>query len=243
MSSDSHIIKKHKRQQGVKFFRTFASRTFYPEAKYLCHAVLALFLLLQNAPLAAQRRFALDAGVGAGCAYYIGDNNCRRQFYNASSVWEALARMSLDEHHVLRMNVAFADLEVGAAASTGIVHVGVGYEYNFFPYDPQLPKPPYTPYVFLGVGYVFASCPETPEPGGREGCNLAIPFGMGVKYRVSKRCTLGAEWSFAKTCTDRLDGVSGPSYQLLHNNDWYSFATVNVAIRVLNPKRHCSSYL
>lgn len=213
------------------------------QAKYLYCAVLTVCLLAGGETLQAQRRFALDAGLGAGAAYYIGDNNPRSQFHLTSPVWEGMARMSLDEHHVLRASVAYTDLNVSETASVGVVHAGLGYEFNFFSFDMQQPKPPYTPYVFLGVGYTFASCPECTTPGEGRDNRLSLPFGAGVKCRLTKRWSAGLEWRFVKTCTDRLDGVCSMSSQTLHNNDWYSFALFTLSVRVLNPKRHCSSYL
>lgn len=38
---------------------------------------------------------------------------------------------------------------------------------------------------------------------------LAIPFGIGVKYAITERLALSAEWSMRRTFTDYLDDVSG----------------------------------
>ena len=190
--------------------------------------------------LCAQRGYALDCGIRAGAAYYTGDYNLRRQFYRPSFTLSGLAKMSLDEHHVLRAEVTYADLQIREHQSVRLAHVHAGYEFNFFPFDPVQPKPVYTPYLFAGVGYTLMSHPAAAADRGND---VTLPFGVGVKCRVSKTWTVGMEWTFVKTMTDMLDGNAGASYHALHNNDWYSFAGISVLFRMLDPKRNCSSYL
>ena len=100
-----------------------------------------------------------------------------------------------------------------------------------------LKRPDFSPYGFLGVA-VFAHNPKAEyrgtfvalQPLGTEGQNLpkdetadpaaiypdpyarvqiAIPFGLGVKYKLDKNWDLGFEIGWRKTFTDYLDDVSG----------------------------------
>src|ERR1700758_557286 len=42
--------------------------------------------------------------------------------------------------------------------------------------------------------------------------SISIPIGLGVRYRINDRWTLGLEYNFRKTFTDYIDDVSGRYY-------------------------------
>ncbi len=97
--------------------------------------------------------------------------------------------------------------------------------------------------------------------------SFAVPFGLGVKFSLNKYFGVGAEWGMRKTTTDYLDDVSKTYYldqaginpstvglaglasdpTLAHNkgmqrgnsrdNDWYSFAGVNLTVKIRMAKR------
>ena len=91
----------------------------------------------------------------------------------------------------------------------------------------------FSPYVFAGIG-LFRFNPYTSDSAGTkvylqplntEGQGLAqynrksynltqfsFPFGLGVKYALTNKITIGAEVSFHKIFTDYLDDVSSRSY-------------------------------
>lgn len=91
-----------------------------------------------------------------------------------------------------------------------------------------------TPYAFAGIGlfhfnpYTFDSSGEKHflQPLGTEGQGLAqypdrdfyklwqinIPFGLGVKYAVSDRLLLSAEFGYRKAFTDYMDDISSYDY-------------------------------
>ncbi len=92
----------------------------------------------------------------------------------------------------------------------------------------------FTPYAFAGVA-AFKMDPYTYDPDGNktflqplstEGQGLpqypdkkpyklsqiAFPFGIGVKYAVSEKIMISAEFSLRKIFTDYLDDVSGKGY-------------------------------
>jgi hypothetical protein len=102
-------------------------------------------------------------------------------------------------------------------------------ELNFLPYFTGSSKFAFSPYIFTGLS-VFSYNPQAEyqgewydlQPLGTEGqgttaypsrqtyslTQVAIPFGIGVKYSLTDLLCLGAEWSFRKTFTDYLDDVS-----------------------------------
>lgn len=99
-------------------------------------------------------------------------------------------------------------------------------EFNFLefnPYkNPRLSKKPefFSPYVFIGLG-VFRFNPTAELSGNRyalrdyntEGAgysltSVSIPFGLGIKYRLSRRVFLEISFGMRRTFTDYLDDVS-----------------------------------
>ncbi len=108
-----------------------------------------------------------------------------------------------------------------------IVEVGAIWEINFLSYEVGDPTRPFTPYVFGGIAY-FRMKPMADyngtmvelHPLGTEGQleggsdngyslgQIAIPFGMGLKFNISGRVSMGIEYGFRKLFTDYLDDVS-----------------------------------
>lgn len=107
-------------------------------------------------------------------------------------------------------------------------------EFNFRPYGPGATESQWTPYIFGGVA-AFHFNPEAQytsadgtttwvplQPLCTEGqgttaypnrrpyplVQIAMPFGVGFRWRVSKNISLTAEYGFRKTWTDYLDDVS-----------------------------------
>lgn len=111
---------------------------------------------------------------------------------------------------------------------TAITELAILYEFYFYPYWPGSGAYRFTPYVFTGVaGFQYE--PKTEYNGttyklrelGTEGQgsylgtprtytnrNLAIPFGVGIKYNFVSRFNIGLELGFRNTLTDYLDDVS-----------------------------------
>lgn len=111
--------------------------------------------------------------------------------------------------------------------------------FNFSPANPKgstmsnapKAKKNFSPYIFGGVVY-FQMNPQSDAAGeyidlvslGTEGqasvasetqerqyskSQIALPFGVGTKFKLAKGWTLSLEWGMRKTFTDYLDDVSG----------------------------------
>ena len=106
--------------------------------------------------------------------------------------------------------------------SNTLVDVGMRYEYNFWPYGTGREyrgARPLVPFVALGVGGTFVS-------GDNSKITANFPLGVGVKYKVSQRLNLTAEWMMHFSLSDDLDGIKDPygikSSGLFKNTDCYS---------------------
>jgi len=101
-------------------------------------------------------------------------------------------------------------------------------EINILGYQPYNYERTFSPYIFAGIGY-FHFKPEAfydnewvglrdlgTEGQGIDGYDekyklfeIAIPFGLGVKYALNDQWNIGLEVGLRKTFTDYIDDVSG----------------------------------
>ncbi len=228
-----------------------------------------------------------DLGVLGGVTYYLGDLNPALPFRLSKPAFGILYRQNFNSRvslrvHGLRGEVAGDDAvskenpERNLNFESVITEAGLQLEINFFDYFIGSRMHPITPYIFGGAsvfffkpfGNVMGTKAEL-QPMATEGqetpYNLyafSMPFGLGVKYSVSKLIGVGAEWGMRRTTTDYLDDVSATYYldlagkdpatatlselasdpMLTHNagmqrgnsrnTDWYSFAGVSVTVKI-----------
>lgn len=111
---------------------------------------------------------------------------------------------------------------------TSFIDLYANAELNIPGFQPYNLYQPISGYVFVGVGAVnfqpkafYQGVWNNLQPLGTEGQGLPgneplysrwsvhIPFGIGVKYAVFDKLTLGLEFGARKTFTDYLDDVSG----------------------------------
>jgi OmpA-OmpF porin, OOP family len=104
----------------------------------------------------------------------------------------------------------------------------------------------FSPYVFVGLGATYTNPKttfkytidpnfnqliETDRNADYKNINYSIPFGLGLKYNLTRRWGLGIESGLHATNTDYLDGVSLSGNR--NNDDWYLTGLVSVVYRLL----------
>ncbi len=194
--------------------------------------------------LAAQNK--LELGAFGGVSYYLGNINPTRQFYSPSLAYGITFRYVLNNREAIRFQVNYAGLSASdrdfdnayqqfrdISFSTNLVDMAVLYEFNFLPFQYKQRHHSFTPFLFAGIGYevIINSTYNIPN-------QIDVPFGMGIKYLLNKRTTIGLEWSFRKTFQDQIDGIGNPGgnqyKSILNNNDWYSFAGFFISFRLFD---------
>ncbi|MFD3002197.1 DUF6089 family protein [Pontibacter toksunensis] len=119
-------------------------------------------------------------------------------------------------------------------------------EYNFLDYYDPKQKPRISPYLFIGVAgllYNVKLYSDEHTKGRSDTGNslnkqfntkigVSVPFGLGIKYALSKHWNLGLEFGARKMFTDRFDALSkdDPIYLANpHDNDWYYYNGISIS--------------
>ena len=222
---------------------------FMKRSTFFLRTSAIIWLCLMPFRVGAQENteFLYEFGGAVGGAFYMGDANKNAAFKNTNPAVELLFRRSVNFRVALKANLSWARLtgsteglqnvfpdNAQAAFDKNVIDLGGQAEFNFFPYSDDfkyLNTKRISPYIAGGLGLAFA-------PG--DGDLFFSPYlslGTGVKYKLKKRINIGAEWSFRKLFSDRLD-VSGGNELLdnpygiksgiLKNKDWYSMLLVTV---------------
>jgi hypothetical protein len=215
---------------------------------------ISLFFLLAIGITHAQQK--ANIGIFAGTAYYMGDINPNRHFYRPRLSLGGFYRYNINSRYAIKASGYYASLSGNdldfpqvlhpdrpmspANFKTSLMDMAAQVEFNFLPFTPNtLGKWQYTPYISAGIAGSLIISSDVDVPAF-----LSFPFGIGVKVNLSSRWGAGAEWSFRKTFSDKIDGLENPSgvQSLVHNNDWYSFMGVFITYKFFNFAKTCPTY-
>ncbi|MDA3780727.1 MAG: DUF6089 family protein [Bacteroidales bacterium] len=198
-----------------------------------------------------------EIGLFLGSSYYNGDINKSKQFYSPAIAYGIHYKYNVDTRISARVGLFYGGLSANGldfnditpqakntTFSSKVVDFNVLIEFNFFRYDSwgfiDRNTENFSPYVFTGIGgyWIF---------GGQGFTNpISIPFGLGIKYNIFDRLTLGMEWSFRKTFNDNIDMVENitdtNNIPIIHNDDWFSFCGVFVTYSINREKVECPTY-
>ncbi len=212
------------------------------------------FILLVNILMAQSKA---EFGLALGASYYQGDINNSRLLYSPSPSYGLIFKYNLSNHLTTTLRGTYGKLKGsdsdfnnaenqlrGADFSTSLMDISALIEFNFLPYNSsgyiKKNKNRFAPFIFIGIGgyYIFDS-------GGFEN-PITIPFGLGIKYNIFERLTLGFDWSYHKTFNDQIDGVinvqDDNNTPVIHNDDWYSFCGVFITYKLFRDKIECPTY-
>lgn len=192
----------------------------------------------------AQEDYRFDIGGGIGMTGYLGDANTANLWQNPGWDAELLFRYLPTPRWGIKTNFYIGSLSGNSAQMTNVFPDGNTYkfsttffelgemaEFNFFNYgmgETYRKLKRFTPYITGGLSVTAWTVK------GDFSAALAIPFGVGVKYKPSLRWNIGFEFLMKKTFTDRLDGklLDDPYYiqsSFMKNTDWYSTMTVTIS--------------
>ena len=198
------------------------------------HLILLLFFL----PLGSMAQ-TIELGAFAGGSYYLGDLNPGKHFLDLHPAFGGLLRYNLGTRWAFRFNAYFGKVSANDSVSrtsevrglkfeSNITDLALTAEFNFLDYFTGTRKNVISTYIFGGIGFLMFN-PKTDGVNlkdiGTEGQNIGfegrspynlfsvtMPFGVGVKYSISRRLALAFEWGMRKTWSDYIDDVSTTYY-------------------------------
>lgn len=218
------------------------------------------FLFVSYLPqlLSAQR--SDDLGLFVGGSSYMGDVNPNRLIYKPSLALGVNYRYNYNPVFSMKYAAKYGRLRANDLDFANIYQQLRGYsfnhtifeasalvEYNFFPITMEKTgRDKFTPYVNFGVSLAY--CNRTIP-----NFHPSIPFGVGLKYRISRKIELGVEWIFRRTFTDKLDGVpiyydliarmyKGRQMAFVKTRDWYSFYGITLHYCLRKTGFKCPAY-
>lgn len=200
-------------------------------------AVSFLFLcLISSSALVAQ---SIEVGLFGGGCYYLGDLNPGKHFMGTQLAYGVLSRYNINDRWAVKLGVTRGKVKGNAANSTflperqltftsDLTDISAVAEFNFLPYFTGSKRNGISPYIYAGINLFFFD-PKSDGASlrglGTEGQNIGyegrkpysnigfgIPFGLGVKFSLSRRIGIQAFWEMHKTFTDYLDDVSTTYY-------------------------------
>lgn len=215
--------------------------------------LLSLFIVnFTITNLAAQKYF--DVGLTGGVSYYLGDINPSRQFYSVSPAFGGFLRYNLNSREALKVSLVHMAIKGNdadfsnayqqirnASFRASFAEISAVYEFHFLPYVTHKREKGFSPYIYGGFGYLtFVSA------ASNKGNYFSVPFGVGIKYSISKKIGTGVEWGMRKFFNDYMDGITNPGGEamkpVLNNNDWYSFAGFFISFRLNDNSGDCPVY-
>jgi hypothetical protein len=190
--------------------------------------------------------YKFDIGAGLGMSGYIGEANRSSLMKHPGFVGELSFRYLPDVRWAFRGTLSLLTLSGSTAdmddvlPSTGpesydfkstVYDLGGRVEFNFFSYGigetyKRLRR--WSPYLTLGVGVSLSSS------GGETSVAPSLPMGLGVKFKVSPRVNLAAEFTMTKVFGDKVDGPLLNDLNMIKtafykNTDWYSRLTIGIS--------------
>ncbi|HXH98937.1 MAG TPA: DUF6089 family protein [Sphingobacteriaceae bacterium] len=187
-----------------------------------------------------------EVGGFGGSSGYMGDINPDNPLKFTDIAFGGQVKRNIDPYWSFKLSAMHGKIRGDDAKSSNeyqqqrnlnfnsdISEVSIQTEFNLFNYIPGVSKKIFTPYIFTGIAGI-AFNPKTTYNGreyelanySTEGLTyknyaLAIPYGVGIKYNVTRYWNLIGEVGYRTALTDYLDDLSMtyPDKNSLINND------------------------
>lgn len=219
--------------------------------QYRIGCLLLLWLGASPFLCAEERAYLCELGIQGGIGYYVGDatghifNHVQPSYgaqfrYKFNSRWALQVKGQAD--HITYPLQGEDGLLNGQMGKNQLVNLDVVGEFNFFrfgqkQYDSRVK--PITPYIFVGVGVSLYN--------RFNAVTGYIPFGFGLKWKISQHIGLNVAWQHQLYFTDNLENTDyyNDPHQLnghnFLNNDLTSSLVVGIVVEFAKQKAVCRS--
>jgi len=206
---------------------------------------------------------SVDIGIFGGAGTYFGDMTKINLQKSINLAYGGFVRFNFNPRYALRFNVINGT--IGAEGefdyqpnplnnfwkfNKNVLDISMNFEWNYLKYIVGDKDTRWTTFLYGGVGmqtYKYNIVTLNSQIDGSE-ITPTIPFGLGVKYNLSKRWGIGFEGGLRKTFSDKLDNLDDPLSYLntnvtpnvqvkftdqLHNNDWTSYLGIHLVYKLI----------
>ena len=213
--------------------------------RIICVIMITIAILSSLSGFAQSTPYKFDFGGALGMSGYLGEANTSSLMKHPGFEAELSFRYLPDSRWAFRgvlstlsLSGSTADME-DVLPSTGepsydfkstVYDLGARVEFNFFSYGigetyKRLRR--WSPYLTVGIGVSMSSS------GGTTSVAPNLPMGAGVKFKLSERVNLGAEFTMTKVFGDKVDGpllndLNTIKTSFYKNTDWYSRLTIGI---------------
>ncbi len=213
--------------------------------------VSGLFLVTPDMLGQSNRNTSIEVGLRTGGSYYMGDLNPSFSPQGIGASSSGIIAVNLNKRITVKgllgvfsfsgeaQDIPDYSYDTDYSFKQRMATIQARVELNFFSFTLNKSVPGssrFSPFLFLGVGSVVGL-------SNYSSSDLIIPLGAGVKYKLSNRITIGAEWEIHQLSTDQIDGIENPyhieSPQLTINDDWLSFFGIFATIDIFTSSKKC----
>ena len=169
-------------------------------------------------------------------------------------------RMNVNPYQTFRLNLGFSNIQFDDRyakenyrrmrklwGNNSIYEADLLFEYSFFPINEEQKDPMLSPYIFGGFGglYMSTSKPTLTIKSATNvdvaftqdhGFTMAIPFGIGLKYKFNYNWTISGEFTFRPTFSDQVDYSSLEEKDIKVNTSINNAQTAIIVQNFLNSR-------
>jgi hypothetical protein len=204
-----------------------------------------------------------EIGLFIGGSNYIGDIGSEFYINPNNLMGGIIYKWNVNPQMALRGNFTYAQISANDAKSNNsgrelrglkftntVMELAVGVEYSFFEYNVNSYNHTQTPYLLLQIAafnhHVVKQeiAPLQYEYGSK--ISVAIPFGVGYKFKIARDFAMAFEIRAAYTFTDELDynnqNIESLTFGNPNNNDWYVFTGISFVYAFGRPSCYATPY-
>jgi hypothetical protein len=207
---------------------------------------------------------SVDVGIFGGAGTYFGDMTKINFQKSINPAYGGFVRFNFNPRYALRFNVINGTIGADGEFDFQLLHpsdnswnfnknvldISMNFEWNYLKYIVGDKETHWTTFLYGGIGmqtYKYNIITPDAQIDGSE-ITPTIPFGLGVKYNLSKRWGIGFEGGLRKTFSDKLDNLDDPLSYLnkdvnpnvqvkytdqFHNNDWTSYMGIHLVYKLI----------
>jgi len=224
---------------------------------------LLVIFLIGFLAIKALAQPSVDIGVFGGAGTYFGDMTKVDLQKSINPAYGGFVRYNFNPRYALRFNVINGTIgaegeydyqlynpdptDLSWNFSKNVLDISLSFEWNYLKYIVGDKSTPWSTFISGGIGIQTYKYSIQTVNGNSDGSEIAptIPFGLGVKYNLSKRWGIGLEGGFRKSFSDKLDNLDDPlSYvnpdgvqikytDQLHNNDWTAYMGIHLVYKLI----------